>query len=120
MPGLVKLIVDRSQRQLDAERRACKDATPAAEPFAEEVAVLEDVETADGGSEFFGVACVGCGDGLIKEVLVVEEMAEGYSRGLKFCDEVGYGNLIDAADPTAHEAITNGADPVAEEMTVWA
>ncbi len=97
-----------------------RDATPAAEPFAEEVTVLEDVETADGGSEFFGVACVRCGDGLIEEVLVVEKMAEGHSCGLEFCGEVGYGNLFDAADPAAHEPITHGADPVAEEMTVWA
>ena len=71
-----------------------------------------------GGSEIFGVACVGGGDGLIEDVLLLEEMAQGHASRLELCDEIGYRDLFDGADPAAHEAVTDGADPVTEEMTI--
>ena len=132
--GLVELIFDRTgtgnwnwdrnrdrnrDGELDAEGSADESTTPAAEPLADEVAV-EDVGSADGGTELVGVACVGGGYGLVETSLGFEELAEGLSGGLQFGDEVGYWDLVYCADPTAHEAIADGADPVTEEMTVGA
>ena len=117
LEGFVELIVDDGDGELDAEGGADESATPTAEPLADEVAV-DDVGTADGGAEFFGVACVGGGYGLVEGSPVFEELAESLSGGLQFGDEVGDRDLVDGADPAAHEAIADGADPVAEEMTV--